>query len=76
MTLNKDVILFVLNNMPIGKEIFRESSFLSGEYASENFVVREEEYYEFHITVIGKHHSFSHSNQTLSDLVEIISKGV
>jgi hypothetical protein len=76
MTLNRDIILFVLNNMPIGKEVFRESEFFSGEYLSDNFVVRESEYYEFHVTIWREKNSFSHSDLTLADVVEIISRGV
>jgi len=76
MTLNREVILFVLNGMPYGKEVFVESGLLSGEYFSKNFIIRESEFYEFHVTITGGYSEKSYSNLTLSDVVEIISKGV
>lgn len=69
--LNRDVILFVLNNMPEKKNLFQSATYNDGEFYSDRFIVRESGFYEFYVVDTQK--DLTISDLTLSDVVEIIS---
>lgn len=69
--LNRDVILFVLNNMPENKNLFKASEYTIGEFFSDRFIVRESGFYEFYVVDTQK--DLTISDLTLSDVIEIIS---